>query len=299
MTQATPNFTDAVQRADRQSLIAAATTVVLWASAFAGIRAGLVSYSPYSVALLRYLTASAVLVVYALIVRMPLPERRDLPRIALMGFLGFSVYNVALNAGEVGVSAGVASFIVASAPVYMAILAVIFLGERLKALGWVGIALSFTGVTVISVTNAEGIAFDVRALLVLVAAVAQAVYSVGQKPLLKKYGALRFGTYAIWAGTAFLLVFTPGLLRDIPDATFSATAAVVYMGVLPGALAYLTWSFVLSRLPASVAGSFLYLVPAFAVVIAWVWLGELPHPLAFVGGALIVAGVYVVNTRGR
>ena len=130
---------------NRNAYIAAGLTVILWASAFAGIRAGLESYSPASVALLRYLVASVVLLVYAVYTKLPLPDRKDLPQIALIGFLGFSAYNVALNAGEVAVSAGTASFIVASAPIFMALFAVFFLGEKLSPQGWLGITISFAG----------------------------------------------------------------------------------------------------------------------------------------------------------
>ena len=133
------------------TLGAAALTVVFWASAFAGIRAGLQSYSPESVALLRYLTASICLAVYALLTRMPLPALRDVPGIALTGFLGFSFYNVALNAGEQRIPAGTASLIIASAPVFVALMAGAFYKERLRLRSWLGILLSFVGVAVISV----------------------------------------------------------------------------------------------------------------------------------------------------
>lgn len=284
---------------DLLSYVGAGVTVVLWASAFAGIRAGLKSYSPESVALLRYLTASLVMIGIAVIKRLPIPEWRDIPGIAAMGFLGFSVYNVALNAGEVSVSAGVASFIVASAPIFMAILAALFYQDRLSAKGWGGILLCFTGVSIISFATDEGLNIDPRALLILLAAIVQASYSVLQKPYLKKYGALAFITYAIWTGTAFLLIFTPQLVSDMKTATPEATLAVVYMGVFPGALAYASWSFVLSRISASVAGSFLYLVPFFAVIIAWLWLGEVPPIVALVGGMFIVCGLVIVNRLGK
>lgn len=283
----------------RDSLLAAGFTIVLWASAFAGIRAGLKSYSPENVALLRYLVASVLLIGYAYTVKMPLPSRRDWPGIALLGFLGFTVYNVALNAGEVGVSAGVASFVVATAPVFMAGLAFIVLGERLGKWGWGGIALSFLGVAVISLLTSDGVRVDERVLLVLIAAIVQAFYSVGQKPYLTRYGGLRFAVYAIWSGTAFLLIFVPGLIGEIRTASTESTLAVVYMGVFPGAMGYLSWSYVLEKVPASQAGSFLYLIPGTAVLIAWLWLGEVPDVLSLVGGVLIIAGVYVVHTRGR
>jgi drug/metabolite transporter (DMT)-like permease len=59
------------------------------------------------------------------------------------------------------------------------------------------------------------------------------------------------------------------------------------------------WTYVLSRHPASIAASFLYLSPALATSIGWLWLGEIPTPLSFLGGILAVSGVLIVNTRGK
>ena len=116
--------------------VALVVTTTLWASAFAGIRAGLEAYGPGQVALIRFLVASAVLAGYAAIVRMRLPERRDLPAVLLAGFLAFTLYHVALNYGEVTVSAGAASILINTAPIFTALLAATVLRERLKALGW-------------------------------------------------------------------------------------------------------------------------------------------------------------------
>lgn len=284
---------------NRSAYIAAALTVVLWASAFAGIRAGLESYNPASLALLRYLVASIALLIYAIYSRMPLPESGDLPQIALIGFLGFSAYNVALNAGEVAVSAGTASFIVASAPIFMALFAMFFLKERLSPVGWGGIVISVVGVALISFGSGDSFQLNQSVLLILVAAIMQAAYSIMQKPLLKKYSPIMLVTYAVWIGTLFLLIFLPGLIREMPLATVSATWAVIYMGILPGAIGYVAWSVALSRLSASVAGSFLYLVPVFAVLIAWLWLGELPASSSVFGGMLILIGVFTVNGFGH
>ena len=78
-----------------------------------------------------------------------------------------------------------------------------------------------------------------------------------------------------------------------------ATLSVVYLGVLPGALGFMVWNYALSRAPASVVASFLYLVPVSAIFIAWIWLGEIPLALSLVGGVLSLVGVVLVNTRGR
>jgi len=286
-------------KADFRTYLVAGLTIVLWASAFAGVRAGLISYTPENIALLRYLVASIVLAGYAIAIRMPLPRRQDLPGIVGTGLAGFTIYNLALNYGEQRIEAGTASMIVASAPIFVALLAGIFFHERLRVWAWLGILISFVGVAIISIKPASGVQLSVYALIVLLSAFVISIYTVGQKPFLKRYSPLQFVTYSIWCGTFFLLFFTPGLVHQMQTATLNATLAVVYMGIFPGVVGYAGWSYVLSRLPASRAGSFMYFTPLAATFIAWIWLGELPGLSALIGGCFIITGVVIVNVLGR
>ena len=89
-------------------------TLIFWASAFAGIRAGLEAFGPGQLALYRFLVASLVLGGYALVTRLPVPPVGILLRILGLSFLGITLYHVFLNYGEVSVPAGTASLIVAA-----------------------------------------------------------------------------------------------------------------------------------------------------------------------------------------
>jgi drug/metabolite transporter (DMT)-like permease len=296
-------------RREPRTWLAIACVLLLWASAFAGIRAGLRltpsgapgpdGYGPGELALLRFGTASAALAMYGLATRMRLPAWSELPGIGLAGFLGISVYHVALNFGEVTVQAGAACLLISAAPVFTALLSVLFLQERLTHLGWSGILLAFAGVAMIALSGGGGFRFTPGALLILLSAVAAAAFNILSKQNLRRHTALEFTSYAIWAGTLPMLVFLPGLVRQFHAAAPPATLAVLYLGVFPAAIAYVLWNQALSRMPASQLSSFLYLSPVLASCIAWAWLGEVPAPLTILGGAIAILGVLLVQTKGQ
>jgi drug/metabolite transporter (DMT)-like permease len=286
---------DPTQR--RLALAAFAFSALVWGSAFAGIRAGLAAYTPVQIALLRFSVASLVLGLIALVRGLPMPRLKDLPGLALIGLLGITLYNVAIGQAQRSLTSGTTSFLVASAPIWMALLGSLVFKERLGLKGWAGILLSFLGVTLIALGSKSGLRFQPAALLALAAALCQSLLFLGQKPFLKRYSPLQVTTYAIWAGTLFLLPFGGGLLAAMARAPLATSDAVVYLGIFPGALGYLTWSYGLARLPAATAGSFLYLVPPIALGLGWLAFREVPAGLALQGGALVLIGVALVNTR--
>jgi drug/metabolite transporter (DMT)-like permease len=282
-----------------RTISALAFALVLWASAFAGIRAGLRAYSPANVAVLRFLVASSVLAIYASIAHFRRPQSRDIFGLIMSGAIGISFYNLALNYGETQVTAGAASLLISSTPIWTALAARFTLHEKLSALAWAGIALSFAGVALIASGEGEGIRLSPKALVILAAAVTSAIYMILQKHYLSRYSALEFTAYSIWAGTLLMLPFSHGLLHALRTAAWPSTASVVYLGIFPGALAYVAWAYVMSHGAAGKTTTLLYITPVLAIGIAWIWLGEVPRLRSLLGGAIALAGVVIVNAVAK
>jgi drug/metabolite transporter (DMT)-like permease len=246
-------------------------------------------------ALYRFLVASLALAVYALITRMRLPDLRDIPLILLSGCVGIAVYHAALNYGEITVKAGPAGFLISLSPIFTALLAAVFLEERLTRNAWIGMVISFFGTALIAFGEGGRLHFSAGALFVLLATLSFSVFFIIQKPLLTKYKPFDLTTYSIWAGTLCLLVFLPGFFQALSKAPLQAHLTVIYLGIFPAALAYATWAFFMSKMPASRAASFLYINPILSTVVAFIWIGEVPSTLSLAGGIIVLAGLVLVS----
>src|SRR5205823_15133101 len=113
------------------------------------------------------------------------------------------------------------------------------------------------------------------------------------------YTPVEITTYTLILGTTPLLFSAPGFLSNVGSAPLPATLLLLYLGTVPIAVAYSTWAWVLARMDASRAASFLYLIPVIATLVGALTLREIPSPLALAGGALVLAGVVVVTRFGR
>jgi drug/metabolite transporter (DMT)-like permease len=281
------------------ALGAGLVTVTLWASAFVGIRSASHHLSPGALALGRLSIASLALGLIVLTRREPLPSRRDLATIALVGVFWFGLYNIALNEAERRVDAGTAAMLVNVGPILIAILAGLVLHEGFPRRLFAGCSVALAGVALIAVATSDGFSASWGALLCLIAAVFYAVGVVAQKPVLARVSTLEVTWMACTFGAIVCLPFAGQLAREVPEAPASTIGWMVYLAIAPMALGFLTWGYALSRTTAGRMGSMTYLVPPIAVLLGWLLLGESPPGLALVGGAICLVGVVIARRPVR
>lgn len=292
--------------ADRLAIAAALTTVVLWASAFVGIRAAAVDFAPGSIALGRLAIGTVALGTLLAVRRgWRRPAARDLALIVASGLAWFAFYNVVLNTAERMVEAGTASMLVNTGPIFLAVLAGVFLREGFPPRLVAGVTIAFGGAVLIgyvtdsgsSAAGADGSAV-LGIVLCVLAAMAYAVGVTLQKPALRNVSALEVTWLACLTGCVTCLPFAPGLIGDIGHAQSASVAWVVYLGLFPTSIAFTTWAFALGRSSAGRLGSMTYLVPPVAILMGVAVLGEAPQAVAILGGAICILGVIVARSRG-
>ncbi len=267
-------------------------TIVFWGLAFTAIKYSMQFVSPYELASLRFAIAGVLFAASIIAGRLKI-EKGDIPQIFLVGLFGVTIYHVCLNAGEMYISSGVASLIVATAPIYVLILARIMLGETIAPQKIVGSLIAITGVAIISQPEGD---FSLPGIaLTLASAVAAAAYTVLGKKLMYKYDHSTLTNYSTLLGTIPLLPFTlPASLKVFGLCDYTLIASVVFLGVFATYFGYRGWYYFLEREEASRAAVFLLPIPLISTLAGVFLLNETVGPQTFAGGAAILAGILLV-----
>ena len=281
-------------------MLALGVTVVLWASAFVGIRAITDSFSPGAMALGRLSCGAVVMTVIAWPRRTPLPTGRTLGLVIVYGLAWFAAYNVALNAGEVRIDAGTAALLVNIGPLLIALVAGVIFSEGFPKPLVAGILIAFAGVALIAFGGDSRSDTDLIGTgLCVLAALLYAVGVLVQKRVLRSMSALTVTWYGCLIGTVACLPFAPALFGELSTANTGDISILIYLGVFPTAIAFTTFSYALGRLNAGTTSATTYLVPPTAILISWALLSETPTQVALVGGAMCLVGVAITRVRSK
>ncbi len=283
-------------------LAAAATviTVLLWACAFVVIRSVGEVLSPGAMAFVRLLVGSAALALVALRYRRPFPRGRALAFVLGYGVAWFAAYTVVLNWAEQHLDAGTAALLVNVAPILVTVVAGIVFHDGFPRPVIAGMVVAFAGVVLITVGgngNGSGAVDSLGIVLGLVTAILYAAGVLLQKVALRSVDAITATWVGCAAGLVATLPFAPQAVGELAHASGGAIAGVVFLGIGPTAIAFTTWAYALARTDAGRMAATTLCVPALAVLLSWVTLGEVPTALGLLGGALCLTGVAVSRRK--
>ena len=286
-------------RTQRLAYAAMLFNIIAWGMSWVSVRTVLTELDAGQVGAMRYLIASAVMLPVWIYRGRPLPDKSDLGLVALLGLFGFCFYNLGVNFGEKTVDAGTGSLLISFQPIIVIIIGVLLRRETVSLVSWIGILISMAGVIMTAVGGSAGLTLNFGTILILGAALSSAIQTLINKALTKRYHALDVTTWAIWIGTLGLLPFS----HDLPEAwgrlSTNGLLHLIFLGVVPAALCYTLFAWVLTRVPIATAMSSVYAIPVFSLIFGWSMLGEQPTALTLIGGAVTIVGVAWVQLLTR
>ncbi|WP_146341447.1 DMT family transporter [Nesterenkonia sp. NBAIMH1] len=302
MTQASTTATAPAAPRVILPLLAILAPVLMWASTFVVTRWAAPSIDPGPFALIRLIAASLTLTVLALIVhrgRPPRPTRAALGFAAAFGALWFGLYTLLFNWAGHYLDAGTVALVVNFAPLIVGIGAVVFFKEAFSRPLFAGMIISLSGIALIGVAGGVGQLAVTGLVLAFGAAILYAAGMLLQKMVLRDLDPLTTTWLGALAGTVALLPFAPAAAAGIGEISAATVWAAVYMGIGPSALGFWFWGYAMTRFPTGRVASASLAVPAVVILMSLVTLGEVPPPLAMIGGAICLTGVGLAQLRHR
>lgn len=278
-------------------------SVVVWGASFIATKIALRDIQPITVVWVRFAIGVIILGIVVLVRKQfTLPQIAEIPYFVVLGFLGITLHQWLQSTGLVTSKASTTAWIVATTPLFIAMLSWFFLREKLKWAQVVGIGLATIGVLLVI---SEG---DISSLLVgnsgnfgdiliFISAINWAVFSVISRRGLKNHPAALMMFYVMSAGWLMISIpfFVGPGVNDLQALSLYSFLGVLFLGIFCSGIAYIFWYDALKSIPASQVGVFLYLEPFIAVIVAAFILGESIILASLIGGLLILFGVWMVN----
>ena len=286
-----------------KAILKALFAVTVWGASFVATKIALQYASPTTIVWLRFAMGVIILgLAVGLTRKFSLPQGKDWGYFALLGFLGITFHQWLQSTGLVTAQATTTGWIIASTPIFMALLGLIVLREYLAWYQVAGIILAAVGVLLV-VTKGDWVAVSVGKFgtpgdfLVLISAPNWAVFSALSRSGLKKHPSTLMMFYVMsfgWFFTSILFFFSAGI-NEVSSIPWDGWIAIAFLGVCCSGIAYIFWYDALKVLPVAQTGAFLYLEPIITVIVAALVLRENILLASLVGGIIILIGVWLVN----
>lgn len=257
-------------------------------------------FEPFTLAVTRFVIASvAMFAIVKFSGRLRKIERVDWGKFVWLGLLAVPLNQLLFLYGLKYTTPGRSALYYGATPAFVFMMAIWYLKERVTLAKIAGIAISFLGVALILRAGRFDADILFGDILVILAVIAWAGYTIFGKPLIAKYGPMTTTTYALLIGTA--LYFPFGLIYAVKFDYSTVSAAgwlsLLYIAIITSVIAYSIWFWALGRMEASKLSIFQNLQPIIATVLSVLFFGEVLGWEFYVGGAMVITGV-IVTQRG-
>jgi drug/metabolite transporter (DMT)-like permease len=283
--------------------------ITSWALAFPFIIIALENLSFINLTIMRFFVVCTTFLLMIILKRNWFSKihKKDIPSIFLLGFIGVMIYHFGLNYGEQYLSAGAASLIIATIPVFILVLAAVFLKEKITVLKFLGIILALFGVIVISLWGKPEEALEIQrafaAFAVLIAAIVGAFYTIAGKKLLDRYNGLSLTAYAILFSSVILIPLSifnhSSLISEISSMDMITWSAVIFLGIFSTVIAYAIWYIALEMKTASEISVYLYAIPVLSTIASYILFQDDITIFFVIGGIFVIVGLAFVNMKRK
>jgi drug/metabolite transporter (DMT)-like permease len=284
--------------------IALLSMVVIWGVNFTVVKSALAEMTPLTYNAVRFSAASLFTLILAWVVERDLHiARRDWAYVFLLSLIGNFLYELLYINGLARSRAGNTSLILATSPIFVAIIGTLTKQEKLRGWNWLGILLSFLGLYLLVGGSGTGLAWGSETLLgsvlVLASACTWGLYTVLLKPLVQRYSATKATAWIMIATTPLLvLAAIPEMQRqDWRAVSAQSWLGLLYSAALAIAISYVIWNTGVRRVGSARTAVYSYLTPLISVVVAWIFLGEAMRAVQAFGAVAIVLGVVLGRYR--
>lgn len=278
----------------------------LWAANYTIVKVALTGMLPLAFNGLRIaLSAAIFLGILRALGREITFDRSDLGRMFWLALTGHGIFQLCFAWGIAQTTAANAALILALSPVFVAAISAWRREEHLMWYAWLGLALSFGGVATLVVGGGGSVSLGgptiVGDLILFVASISWAVYTILTRPMITKYTSLQINAFSLLLATPMILVFA---IPDVASQRWDAIqpvhwAAFAYATLGAIVLAYFIYSWAVARLGPSRTSAYYNVSPPIAALIAWSFGGETITPYFLLGAASVVGGLYLIRTGTR
>ena len=288
-----------IKKEERQTILAYIAVCIFWGSTYIAIRIGVSELPPTIFAGIRFIIAGTLMLGYAKFKGLAMPQNlSEVLKISIVGIFLLVGGNGAVVWGETRVSSGIASLVVATVPLFMAIIESILPSKtKLNKKGWLGLFIGFAGVVFLVLSDWNKASMDIIGMaLLIVGAFSWASGSVYSKSFTSSASTISNIAVQMLSG-GILLSIIGAFLGEFQRVhiTPKGLGALLYLVVFGSIIGYSCYIYILRKWPATKAGTYAYVNPPVAILLGAIILDEVISIKIVLATIIILCGVILVQ----